>query len=78
MSGYVKKVYNLPGAARTAEVLLHQTIEKLPRIKAITMVIQWDDETYAGDWSSQKVSELCMASRVLDLEVGKIVSGEGE
>lgn len=76
MADWRKKIYSMPGAERTAAVTLHQTIEKLPRIKAITMVIQWDDDSFSCDWSCQKVSEICMASMILDIDVRKVVGGE--
>lgn len=66
--GFIKKLHSLPGVDRTAEVLLHQTIEKLPRIKAIAMVIQWDDDTYDADWSTMMATELITAATVLRLE----------
>lgn len=75
MPDWEKKIYSMPGAERTAEVALHQTIEKLPRIKAVSMVIQWDDGSYSCDWSCQKVSELCMASMMLDIEARAIATG---
>jgi len=67
-----QKLVSLPGAAVSPEVLLHRTMQKLPRIKAIAFVIQWDDDTMYADWSSMKTSELCMASMVMS-ETARVV-----
>jgi hypothetical protein len=61
----------LPGVRLSPEVLLHRTLNKVGRIKAVTIVIQWDDDSFDMDWSHMKVSELCMAGRVLSLEADK-------
>lgn len=66
---YVPPLVHLPGTKLTPEVVLHRTLNKLTHIKALVVVIQWDDDTYATDWSQMKVSELCMASRRLDKDV---------
>lgn len=63
---YEQKVVHLPGTTLTPEVLLHRTLSKASRIKAVTVVIQWDDDSFDADWSSMKTSELVMAALVLD------------
>ena len=67
--GYEPRLVHLPGTTLTPEVVLHRTLQKLDRIKAVVVVIQWDDDTYAADWSQMRVSELCMAAMDLDVEV---------
>lgn len=73
-----RKVVHLPGTILTPEVALARTMQKLPRIKAVTIVIQWDDDTFDCDWSSMKTSELCMASKVLDRQVDEAIEGVAE
>jgi hypothetical protein len=68
----------LPGAKVSPEVVLHRTLNKLSRIKAVVVMIQWDDDTFVCDWSSLKVSTLCMAEKVLGMEVAKVVAGEAD
>ena len=68
-SKYIPKLISLPGSKVSPEVLLHRTLDKLDRIKSIVMIIQWDDDSYACDWSSLKISELCMAEKILSLDV---------
>jgi hypothetical protein len=75
---YKPKLVSFPGSRLSPEVLLHRTIPKLDRIKAITIVIQWDDDTYACDWSSMKTSELCMSEKILSLEVNKVLIADSE
>jgi hypothetical protein len=75
MPEFVKKIHSLPGAVRTPQVLLAQTEEKLPRIKALAMVIQWDDDTFSGDWSSMNVAELNLAVLQLQEEAKDVFFG---
>lgn len=63
---YVSPLVTLPGVAPSAEVVLHRTINKLPRIKAVVIVMQWDDDSFAVDWSDMKKSGLHMASLILN------------
>ena len=76
MSEYVPRLVHLPGTVLTPEVVLHRTLNKKDRIKAIVAVIQWDDDTFSADWSQMRVSELCMASMILTDDVSKIMKGE--
>lgn len=71
-----QKIKHLPGTKLAPEVLLHRTLQKIDRIKSVIVVIQWDDDTFDSDWSSQKVSELCMGSMVLANQVTTIISGD--
>lgn len=73
--GFTKKLHSLPGVDRTPEVLLHQTIEKLPRIKAISLIIQWDDGSFDADWSTMLMTELITAATVLRLEAENELQG---
>lgn len=68
---YTPPLVSLPGATVSPEVLLHRTLNKIKHIKAVVIVIQWDDDTFDPDWSSMKVSELCMAEKVLGMHVEK-------
>lgn len=65
MNEYEPKIVHLPGTELSPEVVLHRTLAKIDRIKAVTIVIQWDDESFDADWSSMKTSELCMAAILL-------------
>ncbi len=73
---YVPPLVHLPGTKLTPEVALHRTLNKLGRIKSVVIVIQWDDDTYATDWSQMKTSELCMSSMVLNKNVTDTVFSE--
>ena len=71
MSDFVPKLVHLPGTRATPELVLHRTLEKLPRIKAVVVIIQWDNDEYATDWSQMRVSELTMALLTLEEQVRK-------
>lgn len=66
-------IKHLPGTRLTPEVVLHRTIDKLPRIKAVMIVIQWDDDSFDMDWSQMQVSELFMATAIVRREVDQEV-----
>ena len=74
---YVPRLLHLPGTMLTPEVVLHRTLNKIDRIKAVAIIITWDDDTYATDWSQQKISLLCMGAVVLDENIRRIINGEG-
>ena len=76
MSDYVPRLVHLPGTTLTPQVVLHRTLDKLAHIKAITIVIQWDNDEYATDWSQMRVSELCMVSMHLEEQCRKTMRGE--
>jgi len=76
MSDYVPRLVHLPGTVLTPEVVLHRTLNKTACIKAVVVVIQWDDDTYDVDWSQQRVSELCMASMTFTDKVLPVMRGQ--
>lgn len=75
---YVPKLVCLPGAKLSPEVLLHRTLNKLDCIKSVVVIIQWDDESFACDWSTMKISELCMAEKVLSLSVADDIRNKAD
>lgn len=77
MSEYVPRLVHLPGTDLSPQVVLHRTLGKLERIKAVVIVIQWDNDEFATDWSQMKVSELAMASMMLEEQCKKTIF-EGE
>lgn len=72
----MRKIVHLPGTKLTPDVVLHRTISKLDRIKAVTVIIQWDDDTLDFDWSQQRVSDLCFGAWSLLDEVQLVRKGE--
>jgi hypothetical protein len=71
VADFVPKLVHLPGTQLTPEVVLHRTLGKLEHIKAVTIIIQWNNDEFASDWSQMRVSELCMASMHLEEQVKK-------
>lgn len=68
MPEFERKIIHLPGTKLTPEVVLHRTLTKLDHIKSVTVIIQWNDETFDVDWSQQQVSDLCTGSMLLQRE----------
>lgn len=77
-SEYHPKLVHLPHTRLTPEVVLFRTVNKLSKIKAVAVVIQWDDDTMDCDWSQMKVSELCMASIVLSEKAKEVLFPDQE
>ena len=73
---YVPKLVHLPGTRLSPEVVLHRTLAKLPRIKAVAVVITWDDDTIDTDWSQMKSSELAACSMVLSDDAMDALKGK--
>lgn len=71
-----QKIIHMPGTVLTAEVCLHRTLTKIDHIKAVTIVIQWDDDTFDVDWSSMKSSALAMAALMIQKTATDIISGK--
>jgi hypothetical protein len=70
-----RKIIHLPGTVLSPEVVLHRTLGKLPRIKAVLVLMQWDDLSMSVDWSQMKMSELCMAAMTVQRAVGIELDG---
>lgn len=69
-----RKIASLPGANRTAQVALAQTLEKAvdERIKSVYIGIQWADGTFVGDWSVMPVSDLQLHARTCQREADHV------
>lgn len=78
MSDYVPRLVHLPGTRLTPEVVLHRTLQKLDRIRAVTVIIQWDDCTFDVDWSQMKVSEAAMAAMLHHDTAINLIRGAGD
>jgi hypothetical protein len=63
---YKPKIIPLRGSDNTPEVVLHRTLLKVDRIKAVTIMIEWDNGDHDVDWSIQDISELAATSKMLD------------
>ena len=72
---FVPKLVHLPGTGLSPQVVLHRTLDRLDRIKAVAIIIQWDDDSFDSDWSQMRVSELCMAAMSFDDEVRDTMRG---
>lgn len=70
---YNPPLVHLPGTKLTPEVVLHRTLNKVSRLKAVVVVLVWDDDSMDCDWSSMRTSELCMASMVLARQTNQIL-----
>lgn len=70
---YDPPLVHLPGTRLTPEVVLHRTVNKASHIKAVVVVIQWDDDTFDMDWSEMKASELAMAALILNRKATSVI-----
>lgn len=75
--GFKRTLHHFPGTKVTPELVLHRTLEKVPRIKGVVVAIIWDDGSINADWSSMKSSELLMAARVMSIKADReLMAGE--
>lgn len=75
MSEYDPQLVHLPGTRLTPDVVLHRTLNKISDIKAVTVVIQWNDDRFSVDWSQMRASELCAAALMLDINARDVLEG---
>lgn len=68
-----RKIARHPQGRTTPETVLASTAEKLPRIKAVAIVIQWDDDSFGVDWSSMKRSDFVYMGAVFENAIRKDV-----
>lgn len=78
VGNFVRKLIHLPGTQLTPEVVLHRTLNKKDHIKSVTVIIQWDDDSFAVDWSEQTNSAFCMGATILQAEAINTVRGDHE
>lgn len=72
---YEPKLVHLPGSKLTPEVVLHRTLNKIDHIKAVLVVIQWNDESFSSDWSQMKTSELVMGAGLMRIDADREAYG---
>ena len=77
MTDFIPKLVHLPNTALSPKVVLHRTLDKIDHIKSVVVIIQWNNDEFATDWSQMKVSELCMATMHLQ-EAGRKTLFDGE
>lgn len=70
-----RKIALFPGARRTPEVALAQTLEKAKagHIKSVYIGIQWEDDSFVGDWSNMPVHDLQLHARVCQREADLVL-----
>lgn len=78
MTEFNRTIIHMPGTRLTPDTVLGRTLTKVEHIKAVAIVIQWQDETFSVDWSQMKVSELAMASKVLDINATREIDRQHE
>jgi hypothetical protein len=69
-----RKIAWLSNTKRTADVCLAQTLEKANagRIKSVYIGIQWDDDTFVGDWSQMPLRDLLMHAKRCEAEADSV------
>lgn len=78
MAEYNPKLVHLPGTKLTPYVVLYRTLDKIDHIKAVTIVVQWQDETFSVDWSQMRASEFCAAALMLDINARSVLEGKND
>lgn len=73
MTDYDPPIVHLPGTKLSPEVVLHRTLAKRDRIKAVIVAIQWDDDSFSVDWSMMQSSTFCFGATVVQATAFKMV-----
>jgi delta-aminolevulinic acid dehydratase/porphobilinogen synthase len=75
-----RKIAQMPGVPRTAVNTLASTLEKAVagKIKSVYIGIQWEDDTYCGDWSNQPISSLAMHALMAHKMAAEVITPGGE
>ena len=60
------ELLHLPGARLSPEVVLHRVLADVKNIKAVAVVIQYEDGGLHCDWSDMKVKDLCLCAYIMD------------
>ena len=63
------KIRQLKGCRLTPDTVLARTLDKREHIKAVAIVIQWNDDSCDVDWSQMTISSLSCMSLALQMEV---------
>jgi len=71
---YDPPLVHLPGTKLTPDVVLHRTLNKVPRMKGVIVLIQWDDDTWAIDWSLMTTADMAFAAKTLDIELTDVIT----
>jgi len=64
----MSKLVRFPKTTTTPELLLHQLLEHASQMKALSVVIEWEDESMDTHWSKTKATKLCAAGSLLQHE----------
>lgn len=70
---YDPKIVHLPGTKLTPTTVLHRTLDKVAKLKSVVVLMQWDDDTYAVDWSTTRVADLCTMSMMMDEHARRVL-----
>lgn len=63
---YTPTIVPINQNGHTPEVILARSLSKVRRMKSVVVVIEWDDESWAVDYSNTPMSKFAMASKILD------------
>jgi len=78
MEGEIQvSIAHLPHTELTPTVVLHQALDRRD-LKAVILLMQGDDGAFEVDWSRISVADLCMAARVLQTTVDRLVMPSAE
>lgn len=71
-------IRRMPGRRVTPDTVLAETLGKAKRIKAVAVVIQWNDGSFDTDWSNMRITSLATMAHMLEVEVHRLLRGETE
>jgi len=72
---WYRKLVPLRGSDTTPPIVLMRTLDKADRMKAVIVVIQWNDGSYDMDWSSMPASTLAVATILMQEQTKRNIVG---
>lgn len=72
---YDPPLVHLPGTKLTPEVVLHRALNKLPHIKSVVVLVQWENGTFATDWSFMSNGDFSRAALTLQADAMDVIRG---
>ena len=69
-----RKIVTHPSAELTPQIILARSLDKAKEMKAVVVLILWEDSSFDYDSSAMKFSELCFLEKQFGIEVANILS----
>jgi len=70
------KIQQLPGTRISPETLLCKSMEDIEDTRDVIIITRHKDDTYSCTWSSQRLSDLSFATKMLEIALTEAICGD--